>query len=90
MGGAIGLAIISTAMAGFIRPRLSDILTPSQVDLVLKSAEALSKLSERDRRDAVAILADGYNLQFKILAGLAALQIIGAAMMWQKKQIKAT
>ncbi|PVH92824.1 MFS multidrug transporter-like protein [Periconia macrospinosa] len=90
MGGAIGLAIISTAMTGFIRPRLSDILAPSQVDLVLKSAEALKTLGKIQRNQAVAILADGYNLQFKILAGLSGLQIIGAGMMWQKNQIKAT
>ena len=90
MGGAIGLAIISSAMAGFVRSRLSIILTPSQVDLVLKSAEALSELTGRDRAQVIAILAEGYNIQFKILAGLAALQIVGALMMWQKNQIKAT
>jgi hypothetical protein len=90
MGGAVGLAIISTAMAGFIRPRLSAILAPSQVDSVLKSAEALSKLNDSERNFAIAVLADGYNLQFRILAGLAGLQIIGAVMMWQKTQIKAS
>jgi hypothetical protein len=89
MGGAIGLAIISTAMAGFIRPQLSNILAPSQVDLLLNSAEGLSKLGVPAHNEAVSILADGYNLQFKILAGLAGLQIIGAMMMWQKEQIKA-
>jgi hypothetical protein len=90
MGGAVGLAIISTVMTGFIKPRLSHVLSPAQVDLVLESAEALSRLGEQSRGEVVRVLAEGYNLQFKILAGLAGLQIIGAGMMWQKNQIKAS
>jgi hypothetical protein len=54
MGGAIGLAIISTAMAGFVRPKLSAILAPSQVDLLLNSAEGLSKLDEWGRNEPVS------------------------------------
>lgn len=90
MGGAIGLAIISTAMNGFIKPRLREVLSQPQVNAILHSAEALSRFTKQDQDKAIPILARGYNLQFKILAGLASLQVIGAFMMWQKKQIKAS
>ncbi|KAF2659746.1 MFS multidrug transporter-like protein [Lophiostoma macrostomum CBS 122681] len=89
VGGVLALAIISSVMTGFVKPKLGAFLSPGQVNLVLDTSRGLSVLKGVQHNEAVRILADGYNLQFKILAGLAAMQVIGTAMMWQKKQLRA-
>jgi len=88
MGGAIGLSIINTAMYGYIKPRLQSTLSNSELDAVLKSAQALATLSPDHLEAAKQVLLEGYNLQMKIMAGLAGMQILGSALMWQRKQIK--
>ncbi|KAF2706214.1 MFS multidrug transporter-like protein [Pleomassaria siparia CBS 279.74] len=88
MGGAIGLSIVNTAMHGLLRSRLSPILKGAQLDQVLNSAQAIAALPVAMRKEVLLKYSEGYNLQMMILAGLAAGQIIGTLVMWQKKQIK--
>jgi hypothetical protein len=88
MGGAIGLSIVNSVMHGMLRSRLAQILTSLQLDKVLDSAQYIAVLSPQVREEVLLQYSDGYNVQMRILAGLAAGQIIGTLIMWQKKQIK--
>jgi hypothetical protein len=88
MGGAIVLSIVNTAMHGYVKSKLQDTLSNPELDAVLKSAQALTTLNPEHREAAKEVLLEGYNLQMKIIAGLAGVQILGSALMWQRKQIR--
>ena len=88
MGGAIGLSIVNTVMQSHLRSRLAPLLTTSELRGVLRSAQRIAELRPGLQEEVVLQFAEGYNTQMKILAGLAAIQIIGVAVMWQKKQIR--
>ena len=87
MGGVIGLAIVTTVQNSFVRSRLVQSLTESQIDQILQSAEAIPTFSSDVQTTVKHAFADGYNIQMKILAGFAAAQIPSSLIMWQKEQI---
>lgn len=87
MGGVIGLAIVTAALNGVVRARLRHVLPQAQVEELLRSAAAIASTSGSERDRIRIAFAEGYNLQMKILAGLAAAQIPSSLVMWQKKQI---
>ncbi|KAI4089058.1 MAG: hypothetical protein LQ344_005629 [Seirophora lacunosa] len=87
MGGVIGLAIVTAALNGLVRSKLRGILSHAQIEELLRSAAAIASTSAADRDQIRSAFAEGYNLQMKILAGLAAAQIPSSLVMWQKKQI---
>ena len=88
MGGAIGLSIVNSVMHGMLRSGLAPFLTSVQLGEVLDSAQNIVGLSPKVREQVLLTFSDSYNVQMRILAGLAAGQIIGTLIMWQKKQIK--
>lgn len=88
MGGAIGLSIVNTVMHDLLRTRLSPVLSSLQLGKVLDSAEFIKLLPTQVRDQVLLQFSDGYNVQMRILAGLAAGQIIGTLIMWQRKQIR--
>lgn len=87
MGGAIGLAIITSAFNGLVRSRLETLITQDQLAQLLKYPGAIVSFPT-DVQDAIPIaFAEGYKLQLKIMAGLAAGQFPVTFLMWQKEQI---
>ena len=88
MGGVIGLAIISAAFNGLVRSQLRDDLSQEQLDLLLQTPANLVSFPENIQAVVRSGFAKGYNLQMKILCGLAAGQIPASLLMWQKDQIK--
>lgn len=88
MGGAIGVSIGNAATQTYIQPRLRSLLPLRGVEKVLASARAVQTLEPELRNAVQLVLAGGYALQMKIFAGLAALQVLGALLMWQEKQIR--
>jgi hypothetical protein len=87
MGGAIGLAIVTTAFNGLVRGRLGDQLAPGQLEQLLQFPGNIASLPPSVQEAIRVAFADGYALQAKILCGLAAGQIPASFLMWQKKQI---
>lgn len=88
MGGVIGLAIVTAASNGLVNEKLRNILPPAQLEEILRSAAAISSISGDTLVRVRTVFAEGYNLQMKILAGLAAAQIPSSILMWQKEQIR--
>lgn len=87
MGGVIGLAIVTTAFNGLVRGKLGSLLSPIHLETLLRSPETITLLPASLQDTVRAVFADGYTLQIKILAGLAAGQIPAALLMWEKNQI---
>lgn len=87
MGGVIGLAIITTVFNGLVRSQLSDLLSGSELETLLKSPRTISLFTSDIQEIIRKTFAEGYTLQVKILAGLAAGQIPAALLMWEKEQI---
>ena len=88
LGGAVGLAIVTTVMNSYIKGHLADVLSPDQVDSVLKSTENIAKLPPLLGEAARQVYAHASNVQVKILIGFCAGQIPAAGLLWQRKQIK--
>lgn len=87
MGGAIGLAIVTSILNGFVSSRLSAFLPEDQVVALLQTSAVVNSLSPEHQERVRAIFGRGYNIQMRILIGLAAAQLPSSALMWQKKQI---
>lgn len=87
MGGAIGLAIVTTVLNSYIKSHLSAFLSPQEVNALLKSTQAFIALPPELAETVKTVFAKGYNLQMQIMVGFSAAQVPVALMMWQKKQI---
>jgi hypothetical protein len=87
MGGAIGLAIVTTAFHGLVTSQLGDILSSDQVQTFLQYPAAIASHSPEVQQLVRAAFGNGYTLQAKIMAGLAAGQIPATLLMWQSEQI---
>ncbi|KAJ2971514.1 hypothetical protein NUW58_g9397 [Xylaria curta] len=87
MGGAIGLAIITAAFNGLVMQRLSNFLSNDQLSELLLYPGTITSYPSPIQDAIRNTFADGYTLQIKILAGLAAGQIPATLLMWQKNQI---
>ncbi len=87
MGGAIGLAIVTSVLNSFVHSRLSDFLSADQVDSLLQTSVAMDSLQPEQQVRVRTIFGQGYDVQMRILIGLAAAQLPGSLLMWQKNQI---
>lgn len=87
MGGAIGLAIVTTAFNSLTTSHLRGLLAPDELAALLHSPATITSLPNSVQGPIRAAFGEGYNLQMAILSGLAAGQIPASLLMWQKKQI---
>ena len=87
MGGAIGLAIVTTVINGYIRNHLKGILPPDQIGSLLQTTEAFTALPPAVAETVKSVFARGYNLQMQIMIGFSAVQIPVTFIMWQRPQI---
>jgi len=88
LGGSIGLAIVGSVMYSWSKSQFLQILTPEQVEALLQTTTVISSFTPQIQESVRQILAQGYNLQMRILIGLAAAQFPATALMWQKKPIR--
>lgn len=88
MGGAIGLAIVTSILNSSVGAGLLRFLTPEQVNTLFQTPSVLVDFSPETQDIVRRVFAQGYNTQFKILAGLAAAQLPASLIMWQKDQIR--
>ena len=87
MGGAIGLAIVTTILNSYVKSHLADILSPVQIQALLRTTEAFATLPPDVAETARTVFGNGFNLQMRIMIGFSAAQIPTVLLMWQKKQI---
>ena len=87
MGGAIGLAIVTSVLNSHVQSILPGFLSQSQIDMLLQRSGTITQFPPHVQEMVKLVFAQGYNNQMKVLIGFAAAQIPGSLIMWQKKQI---
>ena len=84
LGGSIGLAIASAVMSSTLTSRLSDILSPTELAALLQNVNVVKSFDLDTRHAIQLVFAEIYNMQFKIVAGVAGAQILAIALLWKK------
>ena len=88
MGGAIGLAVVTSVFNTYTQSKLSEILAPQQMDMVLDAAQTVGTLEPLIRHTVRMVLAKAYRLQLWIVVGTSVAQYLTTLLMWQKKPLK--
>ena len=87
MGGAIGLATATGVLNSYIRTHLAQILSPGQINALLRTADAFRELAPELKDSVRMIFARGYNLQIQVMMGFAAAQLPTSLLMWERRNI---
>ncbi|KAI9650185.1 hypothetical protein NHQ30_000198 [Ciborinia camelliae] len=87
MGGAVGLAVVTTVLNNYIQSHLTGVLTPEQLDTFLKTTSLLAELPPSTVDIVRRVYSNGFNAQMRVAIGFAAAQIPAALLMWRRKQI---
>lgn len=87
LGGSLGLSIVACATGSSLRAKLLDVLSPTQVAIILDRTDRIISLPHESQARVREIFGDIYNTQMYILIGIAAAQALGALLAWQKKAI---
>jgi hypothetical protein len=87
LGGALGLAIVTTTFKSYIHAKLlSAGFTYTEITTLLKNSGAFSQFPIQEATSARRVFAEGYNLQMKIATAFCGAQIIAAMLLWKKPQ----
>ena len=84
-GGALGLALASAVMNSYLTSHLSHSIGSEYLAVVLQSTEAIKSFPIETQQLVLEKFAEGYNLQMKILAGFAGLQVLCVGLLWRGK-----
>lgn len=87
MGGAIGLATATGVLNSYIRSHLAQILSPAQINTLLRTTDAFRELAPELKDSVRMIFARGYNLQIQVMIGFAAAQLPVSLLMWKRTNI---
>ncbi len=85
LGGAVGLAIVTSVMKSSIQSDLVQYLSPDSASSILQSAAAISLLPSQLQYQTRALFAHQYNLQMKIVTGFTVAQFLVTLLIWKKK-----
>lgn len=85
LGGTIGLAISTTILNGLVKGKLGTILSPSQVEAVGNSLQAISTLTDDQQEFVRMTYAQGYGRQMYVLTGFSSLVVLSSLLMWEKR-----
>ena len=75
VGGAIGLAIVTTATNTYIKRHSAGNLSSAQVSALSQTTESFAALSPEMADIAKTVFAHGYNLQMRIMIGFSGAQL---------------
>jgi len=88
LGGALGLAIVTTVFTGYVRQELfRESFPESEIKSFLQSTRSFAGEGDAKAALARAIIARGHNLQMKLVAGFSGAQFLTALMLWRKPHI---
>lgn len=85
MGGATGLAVVTSVMNSSIKSALAQNLSSEQLNAILQTAAAIELLPAALQKTTRDLFAQEYNLQMRIIIGFAAAQTLAALLMWPGK-----
>lgn len=85
-GGALGLSLASAVMNSYLTSHLSHSIGSENLAAVLQSTAAIKEFPVDMQRLVLEKFAEGYDLQMKILAGFAGLQVLCVGLLWRGKR----
>jgi hypothetical protein len=89
LGGALGLAVVTTVFTGYVHRELSHgSFSASDIDIFLRNTKNFDGLDEAKAGIGRMVLAKGHNVQMMIVAGFSGAQIPAALLIWSKPQIR--
>ncbi|KAI0201342.1 drug resistance transporter [Astrocystis sublimbata] len=88
LGSAVVISITTAVGNGYIKARLSSVLTLKQIQEIFRSSATIddlpSDLEEKVRREFV----NSFNLQFHIILGFAVASVFTVILLWRRNQVK--
>lgn len=85
LGGAIGLAVTTSALNSYVKTQLAAILNSTELSSLLQSVQVIEALPAELQASTRVVLSDAYDLQMQIMIGFSAAQVLVAVAMWEKK-----
>lgn len=88
LGSAVVVSITTAVGNGYIRDKLSGILTSRQLQEIFRSSATINdlppELESRVRRE----FTNSFNLQFHIILGFAVATVFTIILLWRRQQVK--
>jgi hypothetical protein len=81
LGGCVAVAICSAIHRGYLNDRLSDVLNPEQITMVLSSSSLIAQLPENVRDRIGIVFGNSYNRQFQVMIAFAGLNVFVAIIL---------
>ncbi|KAI1490504.1 major facilitator superfamily domain-containing protein [Biscogniauxia mediterranea] len=88
LGGAAVVSIVTAVGNSWIRDRLSNSLTPLQIQAVFQSSETIRTLPANIQDLVRMTFSENFNLQMKIVLGFAVAGAITPLLMWRRAQVQ--
>lgn len=88
LGAAVVLAIVTAAMNSDLKRTFLQWISPLQLAQMLRTTESIQAIPEPLRTMVKDVFLKGYNMQLRILIGIAAAMFPATLLMWQRKQVK--
>ena len=87
LGGALALAIATSAASPSLRRNLLKVLSPQEAANFLDRTETIALLSPTKQAAVREINGKYYDLQMKVMIGFSVASVLFSALQWQKKTI---
>ncbi|KAF2468467.1 MFS general substrate transporter [Lindgomyces ingoldianus] len=88
MGSAIGMTIGSSILNSYLKSNLRHVLSASQLEALLQTTAVVKTFPAELQLPVKQTFAEGYSLQMKVVAGIAAAEFLAVAMMVKLKHRK--
>ena len=85
MGGAVGLAIVTSVLNSYVKAHISAFVPSEQLKVILQSVSAINVLDGPVQSTVRSTFGYAYNLQMKVMIGFGAAQIPASLLMWGKR-----
>lgn len=72
----IGLAISTTALSNYIKPRLASVLSPQQLSQLSQFSSSIAQFPPEQAAATRVVYNDAYNLQMRIVMGFALASLV--------------
>ncbi|KAL4798965.1 major facilitator superfamily domain-containing protein [Aspergillus venezuelensis] len=88
LGGALGVAIATAILNSRLKSDLGSLLSQSELDEVLDSAQAINSLRPSVQDTVRKVFAGAYNQQMKAAGGFSVAQLLVVGLIWKRKQVR--
>jgi hypothetical protein len=84
LGGSVGVAVANSVWTNHVRQELGEILSESQIDVLLSDISNLRTFPAATQEAFRVICSDAYNLQMLATVGFVAAQVLAMAGLWRR------